>query len=287
MNFTGEISYNGWTAARATAAGGRPSSGWVVKSVRPSNVQTEAYLEKRALQDGLDADDVYLGARRFSSIITTYGSTPGDFWDNAQTLLAAFHPVLAFDADTAAKGFLPFDFSQPTGDISTWPTSTYPDGIPLRYYLRPLAPPTYDLERTKMVGDALSLDFNIEMIARDPRKYLQTTVSVSMPTATTFLTGYRGDYPTWPVVTFALSATGHSAYTLRLNQQSIIIDLSGHTSGTFVLDTSTRRLTRNDEAADDLITSGAYAPLEHNAAYRHIDPTGISSATMEYREAWV
>lgn len=292
MNLLAAISYNSLSINTASrSAGGGPTTGYRVKRFAPDPPPPTSYLEKRALADGLDAGDVYLGGRSFGLIVVAYGSTEGDFWDKAQDLFAAFSPTIAYDTDTAERGFLAFDFYQPTADIATWPESAYPSGIPMRYYMRPSSGPVYTVERSRDTADdgPHSKAFSIPLIARDPRKYLQSaTVTGQFQTANQTVT-YRGDYWTHPIITFSLSATGHSAFTLTIGGLAVAIDLSGQSSGTFEFDYGKRTLigVGSGESKAGLIRASAgYAVIESGTTYRYANITGISSCTMTYREAW-
>lgn len=294
MDLAREISYDHFDINTVvTAAGGGPTSGYRVESFEPVPPDSVGHLEKRALQDGLDASDVYLAGRLFRLIVTPYGTSKGDFWDKAQDLMAAFNPRIAFDADTANKGFNPFDFFQPTANISTWPTSAYPEGIPMRYYMRPVTGPTYTIERDKDGGDGVrghSKPFSITLLARDPRKYLQDAQTVDITSSTQTVT-YRGDYPTFPIITFSLTNTGNSAFTLQVNGRSLVMDTTSLSSGTIEIDFM--RHTIIGQASGDskyaLVTStaeGFFSEIDVGSTYRRDNGTGISSSTMEFREAF-
>lgn len=291
MRFDRPISYNGWTASLTRQSGGRPSSGYVVDSVEPSGVGAVGYIDKRAIQDGLDANDIYLSGRDFAAVVTAYGSTWGDFWDKTQDLLAAFSPTLAYAADTANAGFLAFDFIQPTADTTTWPTATYPYGIPMRYYLRPVRPPSYTLKRDEMGGDesqGLSRSFNLSLIAKDPRKYAQTAQSLGITTSTQTGT-YRGDYATKPIITFSISATGSSVFTLTVNGTANVINMSGESAATFTFDYSKRTLVDSNGTSrpEKFVTIGGFPDVGPTApTYSMTNATGIYSALFTYREAW-
>lgn len=291
MRFDRPISYNGWTASLARAAGGRPSSGYVVDSVEPSRVGAVGYIDKRAIQDGLDANDIYLGGRDFSLVVTAYGSTWGDFWDKTQSLLAAFSPTLALAADSANAGFLAFDFIQPTANISSWPLSTNPYGTPMRYYLRPVSPPSYTLKRDELGGDesqGISRTFNLNLVARDPRKYAQTETSYAITTSTQTGT-YRGDYPTKPIITFSVTAIGSAAFTLNVNGIANVLNLSFVSSGSFTFDYGKKTLVDNTGAnrASLLSTIGGWPDVGASApTFVMSGSTGISVPIFKYREAW-
>lgn len=291
MDLGGTVTYNGLSLNTVTRRpGGQPSSGYLVERFSPEPPPPTSYLEKRALADGLDAGDVFLGGRQIGLIVTVFGSTAGDFWDKAQDLFVAFSPTISYDSDSAERGFTALDFYQPTADIATWPTSAYPSGIPMRYYVRPQAGPSYAIERDKdggVGGQGRSKAFSIPLIARDPRKYLQSTVTTGQFQTTTQVASYRGDYWTHPIITFSLSATGHSAFALRVNEIHVDINLSGQSSGTFIFDYGKRTLTKSGVSKAGLIAASAgYNVVESGTTFRYSNPTGISSCTMTYREAF-
>ena len=196
------ISYNGFsvnTVSRST--GGAPMSGYLVDEMNVSALEVRQFLDPRATADGIDASDVYLGRRSVELIVTVYGSTRGDFWDKAQDLLSHFSPTLAYASDSANLGFLPLDWYQPTADVVTFPVSAYSSGIPMRMYLRPNGLPAYTSRRDDQGGQSgkgISKQFRIPLLARDPRKVLQseTTVSIASTTASASSSAtYKGDYP--------------------------------------------------------------------------------------------
>lgn len=291
MRFDRPITYNGWTASLTRASGGRPSSGYVVDSVEPSRVSAVGYIDKRAIQDGLDANDIYLGGRDVGVVVTAYGSTWGDFWDKTQDLLAAFSPTLAYAADSANAGFLAFDFIQPTELTASWPTVDYPYGIPMRYYLRPVSPPSFTLRRDEVGGDetqGLSHRFDISLVARDPRKYHIFEASYTITTSTQTGT-YRGDYPTKPIVTFSVTATGSSAFTVTVNGISNVINLSTVSNATFTLDYGKKTLVDNagDNRASLLSSVGGWPDVGPAApTWVMSGSTGIATPVFKYREAW-
>lgn len=228
MDLSASIDFDGFSANTVTrGAGGVPMSGYLVDEVDTSDVEIAAYAEKLALTDGIAASDVYLGRRRIRMIVSVFGSTKGDFWDKQQDLLSAFSPTLSFAADSANLGFRPLNFFQPTANISTWPVSTYPNGIPLRYYVRPAALPSYTIRRDDLggvAGGGLSLRYSIQLTARDPRKVTQAESSSNV------FNGYSGDYPVLAdIVIVSGSATGDGSLSIAGNLLSVNIDAASTT----------------------------------------------------------
>lgn len=223
-----QITYNSLTLNTATPRpGGARMSGYLVDQFDPWSLEVAQYLEKRALADGVDASDVYLGRRTLSMIVAVFGSTWGDFWDKSDDLMAAFSPRLAYNADTANLGFLALDFYQPTADIASWPTSAYPDGIPLRYYCRPTAVNAVPIDRDRHGGDdngGLSERFRIGLVARTPYK-----VAVSA-TSTTTTASNLGNFPARAEIIIRSNAfTGNASITIGSNVLSVSIDAENTT----------------------------------------------------------
>jgi len=203
MDLTKPITYNSLTASNNLAnTPGVAKSGYQWEQINISNEEVSAYFEKTALMDGDNASDVYLGRRTINGILGVYGSTRGDLWDKLQAALVAFSPTIAYRGDTQALGFLAFDFYRATANISSWPVSAYPNGIPQRFYARPSSPPTYMVRRDETGGSSSrggSIALSVALVAKDPRKYLQTTDSAAVTlgvSGSTSTTAYKGDYPT-------------------------------------------------------------------------------------------
>ena len=294
MDINGSIGYNGLTAsAPAGAAGGAPYTGYVVNEVDFSGIDVVQYLDKRAIQEGVDAADIYLGGRHGRVIMGVYGSSEGHSFDQLSAALAAFDPILAYNADSAAIGFLPLTYLRPTADISTWPTSTYPGGIPLQMYVRPMRPPRYVIVR-EQTGGIVTLGFSIrldiDMLAKDPRQYLQSQQAVSISTSTATAT-YRGNFPTWPIVQFTMSAAGDSAMVFAVAGGLLTINLSTITSGTYTINYSDRDIKDADGAlANSLFVTSAtqdFRQVKVGSTYYASAATGISAMTLTYREAFV
>lgn len=291
MRLDQPISYNGITTGLTTRAGGLPDVGVEITRVRYGDVQADAYLDKRALQDGLDASDVYLSGRQVLIDAAVYGSTEGDLWDRVQDFNHAFNPHIAYDADTAEVGFLPFKFYQATADIASWPSASYPSGIPLQMYLRPLRTPSFVIEKANtggggFVGQGAKQLLTVPLIARDPRKYVQTAISSSITTAVK-ATSYRGDYPSLPIITFSVTATGHSAFTMTIGGKSIVIDLAAVSTGSFTLDFADHTLIDGDgDSRASLMDFAEFATIEFGTTFVLANAQGVSNPTLTYYEAF-
>ena len=294
MDLSKTISFGSYSVTGITQqGGGQPSYGVQFEAVNPTQVEVTGYFDKSALRDGVDAGDVYLGRRVLTIRASVLGSSVGDGWDRLDAFLAAFSPRLSYNADTANLGFQAFDFFQPTADISTWPTSTYPSGIPMRYYCRPAADPTWVVRRDAsggLTGRGIAFDVTASLTLRDPRKYLQTAQSLDITTSEQTAT-YRGDYPVFPIVTVTISANGASNFTIALNGHSAIMDLSGLVGPTYKIDYEKRwfYLTSSGASRMTYFTAPSiYDELDPTSAntIQMFNTTSVTACTLDYREAW-
>jgi hypothetical protein len=287
MDLSAPIAYNGVTLQPPSASpSGAVRRGVEIENIDISSVQVDAYYDPKALAVGVDASDVYERARLVSISAAVLGTTKGDVWDQAQSVLSAFNPSIAYNADTANLGFLAMTFRQPTIDTSTW-SAGY---IPMQMYLRPAAPPRFVVERGRTsdtAGRGFSLPVTLSLLARDPRKYAQTQQTISITTATQTAT-YRGDYPTWPILSFSMSASGSSSFALTVAGGTITLNLATTTTGTFTFNYQTRTLTdANGTVRADLISSvSSVRQVKSGSTVYASSTTGMSSVTLTYREAW-
>lgn len=95
-------------------AAGSGAQGSVVDSFDISDVDIVQFMEKRALDDGMDASDVFQGARRVRMTGTLYGKTRALFYDEIDDFMAATAAVLAQRDEPANHGYVPLYFSKPT-----------------------------------------------------------------------------------------------------------------------------------------------------------------------------
>jgi hypothetical protein len=288
------ISFNGVTTG-LTLTGGKQQGIQFVK-INFSPIAQVGYFDKTALQDGMDAADTYLAQRTVNIDAAVYGSTVGAAWDQYTALMDSFDPINCYDADPDNDGFLAFDYYRPTANVSTWPVSAYPNGIPMRMYLRPDGPPQYPVPLEASVGvniGGLALRTSIRLVAKDPRQYLQTTQSITINTASADVTAtHRGTHPVYPVLTFSMSASGSTAARFLIENQSVRLDLSTTTTGTFTVDWATGQIEdANGDLANRLFNSSFAQGFETikggGTRFLRTDQTGISSGTLVWREAWL
>ncbi len=140
-----------------------------IKRCRWLPIEGVGYKEKRALADGFDASDVYLGERIIVIAGVTYGRNKGDLFDRFQQVKAAFTPTGAYAEDPGAKGFVPFDFYVPTDDAD-WAGERQ-----MKVYARPRMQPGADFADDHMPTDPASpfaQPWEAAIECKDPRVYL-------------------------------------------------------------------------------------------------------------------
>lgn len=289
MDLTKPIIFNALTLNGALSpVAGAPLSGYTVDQVEAAPVDVRAYTAPRALKDGLDASNVYLGGRRFSAIISVYGSTKGDFWDKAQDVLSAFSPTLAYTADSAALGYLAWDFYQPTADTTNWPTATYPNGIPLRYYLRSTSLPQYVIRRDEdggLAGGGLSKQFRVTMEAKDPRKVNQSETTVAPSGSPPQTATNKGDYPAWLTVGFTVaSQTAGDTIVVTVGSNTLSVSTASSTaSAVFVLDGARGTLTMNGSLSMGNLISGSLDNLLLQPGAQSVSIARVATASVSGR----
>src|SRR3990167_6719829 len=222
-------------------------SGTIIERIEPTDIETAFYLDKRALDEGVDAGDIYLAQRAFIIHASVYGTSEGQAWDRYDDLVTAFAPRLMYNADSANLGFLAFQFTRPS--IS----SDFPSGISMQAYLRSTRPPIVQVSRRKQggyTGSGTQIPVIIQMVARDPRFYNQTATSVSIsPATSTQTTTHRGTYPSWPTVSFTVTGAGSATakFNVKIGSTAyyVALDLSGNTgTQAYTPDFAIRRITK-------------------------------------------
>lgn len=145
--------------------------GCEITTVEYGQVVGVGYDEKRALDEGRDASDVFLDARRINLAGNVYGRTRQEAFDQWASLSERLSPSAAYRADPSNRGFHPLSFWRPT-DSDDFNTTPHPHLINQMLMARPMATPgarfnTDDSGGTD--GDALAIPWTAQMLAKDPR----------------------------------------------------------------------------------------------------------------------
>lgn len=197
MDLTKAVSYRGFPLNTITKDAQQRLTGCEVIRADWPGTQGHGYGEKRALADGFDYSDVFLGKRQIGLTGALYGISRGAFFDSAQALTTALTPTAAYDADPNLRGFLPLDYYVATADLSNWPSAF----IHKQVFVRPSRQPSLIYESDRTGGDddqPLSLEWSALVECRDPRVYYFTSTDTVISATAASGSGdlvNKGDYP--------------------------------------------------------------------------------------------
>jgi len=195
-----------------------PLSGYAVDAVNLGAAGIRGYTVDQAQRDGIQGAEAFIGARNIALVVSAYGSTIGNFWDNIDTLSGAMDPYP--DAFVSANGFRQLRFYSPTGATTKQ----------VYMLVRPTATPGIGVTKNQSVGASakgFATNTQLAFVAQDPRKISvsEQTVSISLGTTTV---SYTGNYKYYPTVIVTASGTSAS-YTVG-GKTVALIGLSSGTS---------------------------------------------------------
>ena len=178
MDLTRDIVYRGLKlTGAAIPVGGGPIEGIRLTRARYSEASVHGYVEKKSLEDGMDASDVFLGMRSIELAGEVYAATKGGLYDTLDILRLTFTPTDAYNESPSQRGYLPLYFSQPTLLLGH-----HPDGFIERVaYARPAATPSYEVQFAGLGGDparGFSVPFTARLECKDPRFYADQRTEV-------------------------------------------------------------------------------------------------------------
>jgi hypothetical protein len=205
------VRYNGVELNTIEELGNGLRRGCLIEEFDYGRAQGVGYTEKRAQDDGLDAADVYLGARYINLTGTIYGETMADLFDILQVVRAALTPTVAYMNDVPDRGYIPLEFSLPTNDTAFAPQMTKP----LEFRARPVGQPQFTVRRDtgafalgsqQEKGGALMWRATLE--CKDPRMYVRPDKWYPFTGPVTGAPiNNRGDYPAPVDILLAIGAT--------------------------------------------------------------------------------
>lgn len=177
MDITRDVTYRGLllTGADGGPGGNNPISGIRTTRVRFGDVSVHGYTEKKSLDDGMDASDVFLGTRVVNIRGEVYAIDKASLFDALDQLRLTFTPTDAYNESPQQRGYLPLSFSQGTKLTVHWPTG-FIDRV---LYCRPSMQPEHDIEKAALGeedGDGYVVPFTLRLEAKDPRFYAPTLV---------------------------------------------------------------------------------------------------------------
>lgn len=252
-------------------------SGYKVLAASVGESNAVGYVDKRAVDDGIDIGDSYLGGRQVAMVIGVFGSSLSDFHSKVQQLsdVMRINPRY-YDS---SYGFRNLTFSQATID-----TATYSTGVaPLRMIVRPMGIPEVSYDSTHSInpniGTARGFSGRVRLnfLAKEPYRYRQdqrsisiNAASVSASSATTALPNV-GSVPVAPVIEIAHRTTSDSSYTIS--------------SVTFVIDSKTVKLNNLDFGAKDTNNETRwFIDFDAHAVYRGVRTTAGGAYVQTLRQ---
>lgn len=198
-----------------------------------------------------------------------------DLYDRIKSLMATFDPAKVAHENPSTQGFLALDFSVPTAD-----TTTYPSGlVPSRYYARAanLYVPA-DSEYT-----ALAAFFRLDLECSDPRRYLQTTSSL---TGAGTIDNSKADYRSFPTITITAAGAGSATYAIgnanTYGTNTLTLNLSGLVNtDVVVVDMAAQTIKKNGVSTPSLYVSGSWWSIEPVAsnAITITNPANMTTVT--------
>ena len=265
-----------------TSAGGRSAKYGNQLSVVGSRTAMDYLSEPNQWADGIEL----YGIRKTSRIIVLRGwshaRNVSELYDNMQALGAATDPSrIAFR--NASDYFLPLTFSTPTENLTAAADGTLECkylGIPIRMIEGQFSE----------VGDGLSAQWEMNFLLREPKRFIQAVTTVSgNATSANSIANDRS----WPTVSWTLSGgAGSATFTIAntgtyQGAKSLVLNLSGHTTGSWVVDFRERKITKSGVRTDGVYVSGDFWEIEPgDNVIAYTNTTNTSSRSLTYYPAF-
>lgn len=263
----GDLDINSIASSDVTTSLG-PRSGYKVMATSLGASNAVGYVDKRAVDDGIDVGDAYLTGRQVDIQCAVFGSTLADFHSKMQELSDSMRINPRYY--DSSYGFRNLKFSQATID-----TSTYTSGsAELRMVVRPIGVPNVIYNQAASIEQSVSTSasrgfsatMNISFMAREPYRFRQTqrqisisVSSVSGSVATTSLPNV-GTAPSKPVIEIIHPSTNTAGVTI--------------TSITFTVDSKTVKLNNLVfDAKDTNNETRWFVDFDLHAVYRGVRTT--------------
>jgi hypothetical protein len=171
MDLNEAVVYRGFDFNNVQVVESGVLAGCEVKRASYGNLEILGYTEKRSLEDGYDASDVFLGRRTVTLEGNLFGYNRGDLYDRLRNMRFAINPRMAFDDEPGAQGYQPLYFSEPTelGDA-------FGTGLNLMMRVRSTSGVRCTFDKDEVGGTSgspLAIRWQVAFEAKDPRVYLQ------------------------------------------------------------------------------------------------------------------
>lgn len=259
MDLTRTIGYRGFALNSIQFdAVSRDMVGCEVRSVEYGSVLGVGYEEKRAMADGTDVADLYLGKRLISMSGTIYGRTRAEAYRLYNQLADVMTPTDAYEENASQRGYLPLDFYMPTDD-----TTYFPSGLAhVMIFARPMASLSARFDSDVHGGDdnkALAIPWTAQLDARVPHivNYDYTTQGLT-GVGGEFSLRNRGNRPATVEMRLVVppnwNGGGTGWVSLRVAGDTFAINVP-HSTGqqVFMYDTHAKVLTLNGALRMDLL----------------------------------
>lgn len=273
----GDLDINSIASSDVTASLG-PRSGYKVMAASLGASNAVGYIDKRAVDDGVDVGDAYLTGRQVDISCAVFGSTLADFHSKVQALSDVMRINPRYYDNS--YGFRELKFSQATID-----TTTYTSGVaPLRFVVRPTGVPNIIYNQAASIDHSVSTSatrgfsatVNLSFTAREPYRFRQDqrdiSISVGSSTAVTATTTLPnvGTAFARPVVEVIHPSTSTAGLTI--------------TSITFVIDSKTVKV--NSLVFDPKTTTSEtrwFIDFDTHAVYKGVRSTAGGSYVQTLR----
>ena len=247
MDLTRPVTYRGLllTGAEGGPGGAQPIVGIRLSRARFTDVPAVGYTEKRSLDEGLDASDVYLGGRTMQLTGEVFGGSKAALFDRLDQMRDVFTASSAFRAAPGRQGFLPLSFSQPT-----LLTGHHPDGFIERVlFCRPQTQNEHDVVFGAIGGASTQgyvVPFTVALQAKDPLFYAPVDKSVLVTGSGSANFVNRGNVPAPVRVELYMETTAARTFTLDDDRTTLTIDVPAGDAGRIVIVTTKQRIATLD-----------------------------------------
>lgn len=210
--------------------------------------------------------------------------------DRERALRAAFDPYICASDSPGTEGAYALDWDEATGDTTNFPSGR----MPVRIYARPVNQPRV----VASLNDVSVRDFEITLVANDPRTYRQTESTLVLSPGTPSGNVVNIGTTTAPLkATIVMSGPGSTAFTITSQSVAFILNLSSALNGDTIIVVMEpsgpygrgHYITRNgtENAALKISEPGTWrsAPVG-TTGFTITNHTNVTSCTLSWRSAW-
>lgn len=184
MDLTRPVNYRGFklNGPLEYDANTHDLKGCQITSVQYGQVLGVGYDEKRALDEGRDASDVFLDQRLIALSGTLYGRNKAEAFDLFREFSEVMSPSAAYRDDPSHRGYSALTFWMPTDERypsnhpqagqPIWDNPAHPGLIPKMLQARPMATPSALFNTDRHGGgdnEALAIPWSAQLACKDPR----------------------------------------------------------------------------------------------------------------------